>query len=1273
MKKKKDITKLIKKKIIDKKGRLTTVYVKLNKNLKKEIFLTKLAKIFNIDIKDKDKIAQIEYKRQDIKNKYNIPEKTWVAYFYDYFRDKHNFDNIIKKDPGSGIIRVQNKSDKSVKKYDKNILNILHAIYYNIELKGGNYANDTSNDRQSQIPRIGGKIIERVEGVDNKTTGDEHTQDRRGSDTGIPGALGKRLAARKIVKRKLSEETKNKIAVAMVGNKNAEGAHDVKVVKGAKEKKELYRKYTKTKGEYTGDELAKEYSFKYDLLDIEILKYIKDNKVAVEEIKDKQLLQKLKENNKIMYYNGDYLWIYNYLMNNIYELEEQLEKDKSKIDEEQYKRQKKILEMYKPKTKNIEDVVLSPISPFTNYMLKDGKTLRQKYLQWLEKTAQDINYGRAPKIDLEGVGWVDVIGYVVGKQVRKPIMYGRSSKKLTEEDKQKMEFIRYKRREVAQKLFLRFIKLLNDEEKAELTRAYNKIYNGYAEIDYSKIPFTIDGLSKEFKGHKLVLNETQLRGISFLTTKGSGMLAYGVGAGKTATAIISIMKAMQMGRCKKPLIVVPKSTYWKWVGEIKDLYPNIKLNTFGNMRNVDLSQISDGSVTIITYEGLQVLDITDKTHYEVTYDVSETMAYDKIKDKTKAQKYYIEDLGFDHITIDEAHNFRNVFGQAKLEEGTKLETNEFSQLSGTMSSRAAKAFLISNYIMQKSKTGKDNVFLLTATPFINNPIEIFNMLNLLGRENLKKYGINTMHDFLSHFIDLKNEWVVTTSGDIERRDVVKSFKDLPALQNIIKNNVDFCSTSEIGIELPEQKEYLIELPMTEEQEKLLHVEQMRLASDLAGQTGEMLKAITNMRQITLSPKALNYEKPHEISGVSKEQLHIIKSSPKLQFVVGCAAKIYKKKPNVGQVIYMPRGIEHYDDVVQSLVESGIPRDAIAYIHSSYPNIDEREEIIRRFNDPNDKLKIIIGSETIKEGIDLNGNTAVLYNTMLDWNPNGTVQLNGRVRRQGNRQKNVFIFYPALSDSIDSAIYQKHSEKMSRFGEVWNYKGDVLDVSDIDPEEIKYEIIRDPDKKAEIKIRAEQQKIMNEKRELELHRDNLNIIANNLNTKIEEVNKYENTIKEINERIENIKTKIANLQSSGDNSEQTRSYIDFYTKQIKTISDTLKYAKEEKEAREKAVAQFTQLMKEYNLTTIEEVKKEVENLNEKIRQYDTMIKDVEKKRADYMQQAIKEMEANKKKLDDIENITNKYAEMVISGIKERIEKAFRYLIINNTIIKAYIVS
>jgi len=58
----------------------------------------------------------------------------------------------------------------------------------------------------------------------------------------------------------------------------------------------------------------------------------------------------------------------------------------------------------------------------------------------------------------------------------------------------------------------------------------------------------------------------------------------------------------------------------------------------------------------------------------------------------------------------------------------------------------------------------------------------------------------------------------------------------------------------------------------------------------------------------------------------------------------------------------------------------------------------------------------------------------------------------------------------VNDSIDSFLYQKHDEKGARLNALWSSKDSKLEFGDISPEELKFKLIKDPIKRANLIIK-----------------------------------------------------------------------------------------------------------------------------------------------------------------------------------------------------------
>ena len=800
----------------------------------------------------------------------------------------------------------------------------------------------------------------------------------------------------------------------------------------------------------------------------------------------------------------------NFTKGNIYEKLETLENDKDLFDETLYQKQKKLLEQSLPPEVPYEKLTVPVHSNIAHEFIvahdDEGVpyNLREGFIKWatgeqamLEADILPTDISRWKLSDESPIRqeelppeirWSDIVFYIDREPVRARQEHIAIKKKAAQLEAEK---IRTLRRETAERLFNRYIQEgVPQERRSELLTLWNRRFNGYRAADYAKLPLFVSGMSEQKDGEAFTLYEQQIKGISFLTDKGNGLLAYDVGVGKTACGIVATVNQIQAERAHRPLICVPKAVYSKWLHDIKELFPTIPVNDLGNFSEEKLKPflvgehgltLEKGSISLCTHEALQAVTFKKQTlEGELTIDLLDARstvsgnAREDALEKEKIQKIlgeaslvkdryvYWEDTGFDHITVDEAHRFKNLFTMPRpqYDDGAKRQANEFEGIgSGTPSKRAQKLFAITQLI-QKENNGR-NVFLLTATPFTNSPTEIYSMLSYVGREKLKNMHLYNLGSFMTEFAQTHTEWAVKSNGEIQPKQVMKNFRNVQSLQNLLTEYIDKVDAEEAGVIRPIKRVHAIELEATELQKKIIDVETKRLSTISKDDPGGALVAMNNMRMALLSPALVNAQ---DYDFPLPPMTELVESSPKLTFVCNAIAASYKKVPDGGQVMYMPRGVQESEEVKRYLIAHGVPEKAIGIINSTTSS-KKKDEMTAQFNDKTAPLKIIIGSETISEGIDLNGNSFALYNCMLGWNPTESTQVEGRIWRQGNEQGHVHITYPLITDSIDSLMYQKHDEKSSRINALWSYKGDTLDVQDIRPEELKLDLIKDPEKKA----------------------------------------------------------------------------------------------------------------------------------------------------------------------------------------------------------------
>jgi hypothetical protein len=763
---------------------------------------------------------------------------------------------------------------------------------------------------------------------------------------------------------------------------------------------------------------------------------------------DETTPQDLKD--KALFMKGKLYSPFNYFQGDIYDKLDKLEEDKSRMDESLYQRQKEGLTAILPPKTTVHDIKLSPNSSFARgFAFDDNKPMMDLFEEYMEELPRTA-FGPSSKYE--------VMDYLDNRIVNV------GDKKLNIE-------IRNRRRKYAQNLFNNFItNELEESRQNEFEEKYNKNYNGFVHSQTENVPL-ISNISKTFYNDPLKIRDHQKKAIGFLVNKGSGLLAHDVGAGKTMSAVVALNEVIARGWAKRPLVVVPNQTYQKWMSEMRELLPGVKINKLGNMgAKINMPEsIDEKSITFITYEGLRKLGLKSENLDVITGELTDNLLLKGKKSRRtqaseetkvegiegtarKSTEYFFEDLGFDHITVDEIHNFKNIFTGAKIERGG---ANEYGSVRGSSSDRGVKLFYLAQHVLRNN--GNRNVFGLSATPFTNSPLEIYSMLSLFGRYKLGEKMITNVNDFMSTFMNMQYKHVVKADGQILLADVIEEFKNLPSLQNLIKEFMDFKGTTELDLKRPNKFRKTPQIAMTGQQENHI-IEAQEIFDDK--DAGGAIAAITEMQNITLSPYMSRYNQ--EVFGYKE----FVENSPKVKYAVDHVIKMKeeskRRKTPIGQIIFMPRGIAYYEHIRDYLVkEHGFSTKEIAFIRSGV-TADQKYDIANKFN--KGEYSLIIGSDSMKEGIDLQQNSTDLYYLHLPWNPTDIIQAEGRIWRQGNKWENVRIHFPLLENSIDSFLFQKLETKAKRIQNVWNYKGDVLNVADIDPEAMKLSLITDPVKK-----------------------------------------------------------------------------------------------------------------------------------------------------------------------------------------------------------------
>lgn len=106
----------------------------------------------------------------------------------------------------------------------------------------------------------------------------------------------------------------------------------------------------------------------------------------------------------------------------------------------------------------------------------------------------------------------------------------------------------------------------------------------------------------------LTLMQHQEEGVAFLVSRGSGLVAFEQGLGKTLVAIESFIRLRREGRAELMLVICPNSLKRNWEQEIAKSYPEAGVHIIGGAGRERREQLArtEAAVVIMNYESSRV-------------------------------------------------------------------------------------------------------------------------------------------------------------------------------------------------------------------------------------------------------------------------------------------------------------------------------------------------------------------------------------------------------------------------------------------------------------------------------------------------------------------------------------------------------------------------------------------------------------------------------------------------------------------------------------------
>lgn len=572
----------------------------------------------------------------------------------------------------------------------------------------------------------------------------------------------------------------------------------------------------------------------------------------------------------------------------------------------------------------------------------------------------------------------------------------------------------------------------------KLTEAYNDLY-GY---NVSRI---FNGNFIDFKGMNkdVTLYDYQKSAVARILLTKNTYLAHNVGAGKTYEMIAGGEELLRTHNSLKNLFVVPNGLTGEWREAYEYLYPNqkfleIKTTSFSKQkRRETLEMIRDSDIKsfIISHSSFDMIDLSYEykriSLSEKISEVERLQAKDNkyqtyaLMNYLKSLKKELEDLikagpsidddiafdklGFTRLFVDEAHHYKNIPFITHM--------GEIAGLNPNGSKKCAHMLDIIDYL-NKSKYG---VILASGTPITNSVTDCYTIQRYLQNSELKLLDIESFDSWSSMFAEAHEELEIDLDTQGYRVNTRFSrFHNLPELTQILSEVCDFYYTKN-SADLPKFDEYTDTIvPKTKAFKDYL--------SDISYRVEKIRKNVVNRKEDNLLKVTTDGRKAALDLRLIDPDMYKNETRGK---VYACAQNIIKDylKTNsfkgtqlVFSDIGTPKvGFNIYDELKRLLIQFGIPSSEIEYIHNA---TTEKARLTLFQNVREGRVRILIGStDKLGTGVNVQDLLYSIHHLSIPWRPSDMQQREGRIIRQKNQNKEVFIHRYILEGSFDAYSWQ----------------------------------------------------------------------------------------------------------------------------------------------------------------------------------------------------------------------------------------------------------
>ena len=544
-----------------------------------------------------------------------------------------------------------------------------------------------------------------------------------------------------------------------------------------------------------------------------------------------------------------------------------------------------------------------------------------------------------------------------------------------------------------------------------------------------------------------------------------GALRLACGTGKTLIMCVAAYEMHRLGLARKPMIIGIKANIHEIARTFRTAYPNARLlypgkedftpenrlRIFSDIKN------NNWDCIILTHEQFgkipQSAEVQQQILRQEMDDIDENLAsyekqgghvdgwilrgLEKRKENLDAKLHELQEtidaqkddtvdfqqMGIDHLFVDESHNFKNLMFNTRH--------SRVSGLGNTDGSKKATNLLYAIRTIQQ-RTGRDlGATFLSGTTIANSLTELYLLFKYLRPKELERQDIPCFDAWAAVFAQKTSEFEFSVTNEVISKERFRYFIKVPELAMFYNEITDYRTAEDVGVDRPNKNEILHHIPPTPEQEdfiqKLMQFAKTgdatllgRLPLSETEEKAKMLIATDYARKMALDMRMIdpNYEdhpdnKASHCAKMIAEYYHKYETHKGTQFVFS----------DLGT--YQPgEGWNVYSEIKRKLVEDyGIPASEVRFIQECKTD-KARKAVIDAMNAGT--VRVLFGSTSmLGTGVNAQKRCVAIHHLDTPWRPSDLQQRDGRGVRAGNEiakhfaENNVDIIIYAVEKSLDS--------------------------------------------------------------------------------------------------------------------------------------------------------------------------------------------------------------------------------------------------------------